>query len=202
MLKDKFEALILAGGRGSRMGGIDKASIQLHGQSLISWVISAAREAGAERVTVVGPESAGHLADLIVREEPAFAGPLAGIAAGIGQIKTKWVLVLACDLQRPQVLVQSLMRAAERTEIQDGIILIDEESREQWLAGFYRCEALSSACERLGQNVINAPVRKVLKELDLCRVPIATEDSLDIDTPEALEQARAEASSTENGRRN
>lgn len=190
-----FEALVLAGGRGSRLGGIDKAGLQVHGRRLVDRVISAAREAGAKAVTVVGPQSAGTMADRVLREQPAFAGPLAGIAAGIGHVAAPWVMVLACDLQHPQAVIHRLAFLPESGDA-DGVILVDQDGREQWMAGIYRTEALARMCDQLGEAVLNAPVRKALMVLELDRRPISNQDSLDIDTPEALEQARAQNPTT------
>ena len=190
-----FEALILAGGRGSRLGGIDKAELHVHGRRLVDRVISAAREAGATTVTVVGPDSAGTMADRVLREQPAFGGPLAGIAAGIRHVTAPWVMVLACDLQHPQAVITHLVFAPESGEA-DGVILVDQDGREQWMAGTYRTESVARICDQLGEAVANAPVRKALMTLSLERRPISNQDSLDIDTPEALEQARTQHSTT------
>lgn len=186
----EFDALILAGGRGSRMGGADKASLELNGERLVDRVIAAVREVGARRVVVAGPATAGLAADVVVREEPAHAGPLAGIAAGLPELDSTWVLVLACDLQYPTRIVRALLRAAQGGPWHDGIILVDEDSREQWLAGLYRRQALIESTQRLGDGIIDAPVRRALKELKLMRAPISNNDGGDIDTPEALVQAR------------
>ena len=172
------------------MGGVDKAALTLHGQRLVDRVIGAAREAGAQRVVVVGSDSAGATADTVVREEPAFGGPLAGIAAGLPHIRAPWVMVLPCDLQRPRAVATTLQRALPAAR-GDGVILVDQDGREQWLAGIYRTAALAQVCEGLADQVVNAPVRRALALLELHRQPITNRDSLDIDTPEALKQARA-----------
>jgi choline kinase len=43
-----FDAIILAGGRGTRMGGADKPGLVVGGQTLLSSVLAAAAAAGAE----------------------------------------------------------------------------------------------------------------------------------------------------------
>lgn len=189
----EFNALVLAGGRGTRLGGAGKAELELHGQRLVDRAVAASRKAGAQRVVVVGPETAGSQADAVVREDPPFAGPLAGIAAGLaqlhGDVDREWVMVLACDLQRPVAVASALVENFAR-RAPDGLLLVDGQGHTQWLAGIYRYGALVSACEALGDGLANAPVRKALNQLHLALVPVDDETSSDIDTPQALESAR------------
>ena len=188
-----FNALVLAGGRGTRLGGEAKAEIQLHGQRLVDRVVAAARKTGARRVVVVGPESAGTQADSVIREDPPFAGPLAGIAAGLaelaGSANAEWTMVLACDLQRP-VAVASALIGGFGQRAADGLLLVDAEGHTQWLAGIYRTSALAAICAQLAQELVNAPVRRALNQLQLARVQVDDGISSDIDTPQALESAR------------
>ncbi|MGJ3404078.1 NTP transferase domain-containing protein [Glutamicibacter sp. Je.9.36] len=188
-----FNALVLAGGRGSRLGGEGKAEILLHGQRLVDRVVAAARTTGALRIVVVGPDSAGTKADSVLREDPPFAGPLAGIAAGLAELAASagsdWTMVLACDLQRPVAVATALINGFGQRAA-DGLLLVDAQDHTQWLAGIYRTSALASVCAELGGNLVNAPVRRALNQLQLARVPVDDETSSDIDTPQALESAR------------
>ncbi|MFV0434875.1 MAG: molybdenum cofactor guanylyltransferase [Leucobacter sp.] len=79
----RFDAVVLAGGRGSRLGGADKANLELHGARLIERTVSAARAVGAEQIVVVGPQTSAVPGAIVVRENPSFAGPLAALAAGL-----------------------------------------------------------------------------------------------------------------------
>lgn len=184
-----FDALILAGGRGTRLGGANKPELLLHGQRLVDRVIQASRQAGATRVIVIGEQSTGSLADAVLREDPPFAGPLAAIAAGIGEVRSSWCLLLACDLQHPDAVIRILLDHLDRLG-PDGLVLRDEHGYRQWLAGFYRTAALAEACAELGDRLINAPVRAALGQLDLAQLPVDDETTNDIDTPQALERAR------------
>ncbi len=188
-----FNALILAGGRGARLGGEGKAEIELHGLRLVDRAVAAARKSGAQRVVVVGPESSGTMADAVAREDPPFAGPLAGIAAGLRQLAadgaSAWTMVLACDLQRPVAVATALTSNFDQRDL-DGLLLVDAQGHTQWLAGIYRTSAVASVCEELGEQLVNAPVRRALNHLRLAQVPVDDETSSDIDTPQALENAR------------
>ena len=77
-----FDAVILAGGKSSRLGGVPKAQLRYDGATLLQRAVAAAR--GAGRVVVVGPDP-GTLpyGTLTAREDPPYSGPAAAIAAGL-----------------------------------------------------------------------------------------------------------------------
>jgi molybdenum cofactor guanylyltransferase len=96
--------LLLAGGRGMRMGGADKGLQMLHGEPLALHVmkrlapqmgallISANRN--AQRYAELGaPFQATVIADTL----PDFPGPLAGMLAGLRAARTPFVMTAACD---------------------------------------------------------------------------------------------------------
>lgn len=96
--------LVLAGGRGQRMGGADKGLQLLHGQPLAAHVLTRlAPQAGALAISanrhadayaaLGAPWHAAVLADTL----PDFPGPLAGLLAGLRASRTAWVLAVPCD---------------------------------------------------------------------------------------------------------
>jgi len=156
---------VLAGGRAARLGGADKPGLVVGARTLLAAVVSAATEAGAGQVVVVGPArpgiagagpgSSGRVE--FVREDPPGTGPVAGLRCGLGRVGAPWVAVLAADMPflRARHLV-ALLAAAGRPEpgpgwsaSQDragppgrGAILVDETGRPQWLAGCWPAAAL------------------------------------------------------------
>ena len=106
-----FDAVILAGGRGRRLGGRDKGALTVAGTPLLQRVLAAC--AGAERVIVAGqgPVPSGvHQ----VQEDPPGGGPVAGIVAGLELVRSPWVLLLAVDQPDAARAVPGLLAAAER----------------------------------------------------------------------------------------
>ena len=120
---EAITGLILAGGRGSRMGGVDKGLQNHQGMSLAmhallrlggqvgSLMINANRNLGAyESMGVpVWPDT---LAD--------YAGPLAGFLTGLEHCETPYLVTVPCDSPNfPDDLVQRLAQAlsAEDAEI-------------------------------------------------------------------------------------
>ncbi len=90
---------MLAGGAGRRLGG-GKAIRDLHGTPLVERAIALLRSFCGEIVVAGRPDAplpAG-LQTRVVYDEPAHAGPVAGIAAGLAALDAEDVVILACDL--------------------------------------------------------------------------------------------------------
>ena len=87
-------ALILAGGKATRLGGVAKHELVIDGRS----IFDRQREVLAPRVAEIvisGATIAGHRT---VRDAIEGVGPLAGIAAGLAAVTTPWLLVVAGDM--------------------------------------------------------------------------------------------------------
>ena len=96
-----FSAVLLAGGRSSRMGGRDKAEILLpDGRPL--WrrqLEDVLRPLGPAEVFLSGPPRAGLPADVhVLPDQTPGLGPLSGVAAALGTARAPLVVVLAVDL--------------------------------------------------------------------------------------------------------
>jgi molybdopterin-guanine dinucleotide biosynthesis protein A len=183
---DALAAVVLAGGRSTRLGGRDKATLLLDGARLVDRAVAAAQGAGAAAVVVVGPASLGPGVP-VVQEDPPFGGPVAGIAAGLAALGgSTAVLVLACDLADPVAAVTALTAAWARTD--PGVHLLDAEGRPQWLAGIYRRDLLEESLSALGDPA-GQSARQLLSGLPLRGVPVAPSAAADIDTWEDLSKA-------------
>lgn len=206
-----FDAVLLAGGAGWRLGGVDKAAIALRGVRLVDRVSAAARKAGARRVVVVGPEHAAGAHGVPVREDPPGGGPLAAVAAALPSVTAEWVMLLPCDLVHPEPVCAALRRALQRLaparpgtpargpsatagadEVWDGALLRDESGRLQWLAGVYAAGALRRGVAALGGELADAPLRRLFDGARLLEVPARGGISADIDTPGDLARAESE----------
>ncbi len=99
--RQQVTGLLLAGGRGSRMGGADKGLLPLHGRPLAQHVLDRLRPQVAEVLLSANRhvEDYAALGATVLRDaDPqAFAGPLAGIAAGLRACGTPWLLCVPCD---------------------------------------------------------------------------------------------------------
>lgn len=186
-------AVVLAGGRGSRLGGRDKAELRLGGERLVDRAVGAARLGGADPVVVVGPAQAAVPGCAIVREDPPFAGPLAALEAALGALggvsDDAWVLLLSCDLVRPGAVVSRLGLHADVPGDADAVVLRDPDGREQWLAAGYRLGALRVGLAPLAGRTANAPLRRAFASMAVHFVEADAATTADIDTDADLERA-------------
>lgn len=102
--RDEITALLLAGGRGMRMGGVDKGLQMLHGEPLALHVMRRlAPQAGpllisANRHTARYAELGEPFHATVISDTlPDFPGPLAGLLAGLRAARTSFVLSAPCD---------------------------------------------------------------------------------------------------------
>lgn len=170
------DALILAGGRSSRLDGVGKQRMVVSGLTLLERTVRAAVGAGTRDVVVVGDDRVDGV--VAVREQPAFAGPVAAIAAGLDALTagSEAVLVLACDM--PDVARATPALLAEFAG--DGVVAVDRGQRQQ-LAFLAALPALRRAVAAL-PTVVDASVRALLAELDLTDVVVPDGTTDDIDT--------------------
>jgi len=175
-----FDAIVLAGGRGSRLGAPSKPEYVLGGRRLVDVALSAV--AAARRIVLVGPGPAPE-GVLLTREDPPFGGPVAGVAAGFAALEdhAAWTVLLACDLPEAEVGVGRLL-AAEPGPEDDGVCLKDADGRLQWLLGCYRTEALTRRLSDRGDPPLTAMYR-LLEPLHLLGIPADRTITDDIDTP-------------------
>ncbi len=93
-------AVILAGGRGRRMGGKDKGLLEFDGRLLVEILINSLKKQLPKIVINANRnqsryESYGY--PVITDELEDFQGPLAGFASSMTVVETKYILTLPCD---------------------------------------------------------------------------------------------------------
>lgn len=90
--------LVLAGGRALRMGGAAKGLAELHGETLIARVIARLRpQVGTLLLNANRPDYDGLGLPVIADLIGGFAGPLAGLHAGLLACPTPWLVTVPCD---------------------------------------------------------------------------------------------------------
>jgi molybdopterin-guanine dinucleotide biosynthesis protein A len=188
-----FDAVVLAGGAASRLGGVDKAAAEVGGRRLLDRVLAAV--AGAGRIVVVGPERGWEPPGVVVvREDPPGGGPVAALAAGLASVTAPVVAVLAADL--PFLTPDSVdtLRLALAAG-GDGALLVDDFGVDQLLAGVWRTAALRARCEHATPR--DGSVRALVSGLAVRRVGLADAGAAngpppwwDCDTEADLRRAR------------
>jgi molybdenum cofactor guanylyltransferase len=92
--------VVLAGGRGRRMGGRDKGLLPLRGRPLAAHALDALRPQVGALVVVANRNRARYAAlgaAVVADAWPGYAGPLAGVHAGLRAATTDWALFVPCD---------------------------------------------------------------------------------------------------------
>ena len=147
----EITGLVLAGGRGSRMGGVDKGLQNFNGMPLAlhtlmrlqpqvgELMVNANRNLAAYEAfgAPVWPDGIGD-----------YAGPLAGFLTGLERCETPWLLTVPCDTPLfPQDLVARLSQAADRNGAEIAMAAAPEEDgqlRPQPVFCLLRREVLES----------------------------------------------------------
>ena len=128
--------VILAGGQGRRMGGVDKALIPLGGTTLIERAVARASVQVADLIINANgdPKRFAHLGLPVVPDSVGgFVGPIAGVLAGFGWMRAnrptaRWLASFACDCPFfPTDMVERLIAKASG----DGVKVAIAESGSQ-----------------------------------------------------------------------
>ena len=98
--REAVTGVILAGGRGSRMGGVDKGLVEVAGRPMVEHVLAAVeRQAGSVAINANRSTERyaryGH--PVIPDRMDGYQGPLAGMASALAAAATEFVLVVPCD---------------------------------------------------------------------------------------------------------
>ena len=180
-----WDAIVVAGGTASRLGGIDKTALEFEGVSLLDHALHAV--SSARTIVVVGGNELRHRLParaLLTSEEPRFGGPAAATAAGLRMLRpgAARVALVAADLPRASEALSHLLEIGLLAAQVDGIVAADSSGRVQPLLGVYSSVSLARAIANVG-SLENASMHRLIGSLVLCRVQLADPLCADIDTP-------------------
>ncbi len=193
-------AIVLCGGNSRRLAGHDKTRESLAGTTVMDHLLDALPSGWV--VVCVGEERTTTRPVRWCRESPAGGGPVAGIAAGLDELELVGHWAGVGDLERLRAAVcvlvggdmpfaapalPALVDALNARPALGAVLAVDPGGRRQPLLAAYRCQPLRAALpsETRGARLMTVVDRLVTGTL-ACEAQIA----LDVDTPEALEQAR------------
>lgn len=182
-----FTCLVLAGGRSSRMGA-DKITATVGDRSVLGRVLAACAPAD---VIVAGPPrlaSALPAGAMLVREDPPFGGPVAGLRAAVAALppKTDLVAVLAGDQPLlDAAAITDLRKAVAANPAADVAAYVTDGGVLQFLCSVWRARALRDRLAAAGDSM-----RSVYAGARVITVADRRGVSADVDTPEDLERAQ------------
>lgn len=183
-MEGEFGAVVLAGGRARRLGGVDKAATRVAGRPLLERTLAAVD--AADPVVVVGPPRATTREVVWTCEEPPGGGPLAGLAEGLRRLPETVELVAVLAVDHPYLGPATLSRLTEAVvaePVSAGAVLTDAEGAPQWLVGVWRAEALRGG---MPAQVCGGSIRSLVEPLEPVLVPGTAAETSDVDTPEDL----------------
>jgi molybdopterin-guanine dinucleotide biosynthesis protein A len=128
--RTEITGLVLAGGRGSRMGGADKGLLLYAGEALAARAVRRL----ASQVGTVAVNANRNLAAYAALGVPVWPdtvedrpGPLAGLLAGMTRATTPWLVAVPCDVPHfPTDLVARLAEAVAQSHAEVAIAVTRE----------------------------------------------------------------------------
>ena len=193
-----YSAIILAGGRGKRMGYREKSMMVINGKPLITYVIKSLENVVDEIIISVRDKPQGELLDTILPgytyayDEFENKGPLSGILGGLTLCRNEFCFVAACDMPFiNEDVVKMLFRLSES---HDAAIPRWEDGFLEPLHAVYRCKSMireSRKAIELGENTIIAPIFRInvnyMSIENIRKIDPDLRTFININTPEDME---------------
>ncbi|WP_082099102.1 molybdenum cofactor guanylyltransferase [Demequina iriomotensis] len=196
-----WDSVIVAGGRGSRLGGVSKPDLEVGGRALLDRALDAV--SGAAAVVIVGGPRRDGVRWTV--ESPAGSGPAAAVAAGLaelsrGRVPSAVTVVLGVDTPRAAEVVPALLAAAsitpepvgaapgvdERGVVEPGVVapprgawIVDAAGFPQPLLAAYPTAPLAARC--VG-DLEGTSLRRLVSGVEMVTVADVDGASRDLDT--------------------
>ena len=176
-MRSTVSGIVLAGGQGSRMGGVDKGLQPFRGRPMVVHVIERLAPQVDELLINANrnPEAYALLGHRVIADEIAgFAGPLAGFERGLAHARGELVMTVPCDSPfLPTDLVQRLRARLESAAAEIAVARTGEQAHPVFC--LMRREVLPSL-----QAFLGAGERKIDKWYARLRVEeVAFDDQTD-----------------------
>lgn len=184
-----FAAIVLAGGQAARLGGADKASIEVGGRSLLDRALDAVVDAG--EVVVVGQQVPTERPVTFVLEDPRYGGPVAGLLTGRDSLLRRFPTLAVLAVDMPHLTSSTFRRLHEAAVGHEGAVLAGADGRTQLALVVETARLDAVRPDREGQH--GMAMRALLEPLDLVQVPSFGDEARDIDTWSDLRDIASEA---------
>ena len=174
--RQDITGLILAGGRGSRMGGVDKGLQPLDGLPLAAHVLARLRPQVGTVLVSANRNAEAYAAlgcEVVADADDSFAGPLSGMLAGLRACTSGWMLSAPCDAPLlPAELAARLAAAVDGST--DIAVPITADGRLQPVFCLLRRELAVDLARYLSSGGRKAETWMAAQRL--CRVPFERPD--------------------------
>jgi molybdopterin-guanine dinucleotide biosynthesis protein A len=192
VVERRLGAVVLSGGGGVRLGGADKASIEVGGRTLLEHALRALVD--IPEVVVVGPDLPTSRPVTFTREDPVGGGPAAGLLAGLRRFARTPLRVVVLAVDMPLVTEDTVRRLTAAAR-EDGAVLVDENGQVQHLCAVYSVSALErAACAVTPDSAPDSgrglSMRNLVSRLELAQVAATGDETRDLDTWQDLARLR------------
>lgn len=145
-------AVILAGGKSSRMG-FDKQFLKIDGITILDKIVKILEEE-FEEIIVVSNKSEYHTSRdyMLIEDEIKDCGPLGGIHAGLKQSSSKYTYFIACDMPNVNLEYIRYMKALITESNIDICVAKNKNGRIEPLNGFYSKEIITEVETQIANN--------------------------------------------------
>lgn len=194
-MKRTYGVLILAGGKGRRMGGANKALLQLQQQTFLSRLENALSDFDEKLISLQDASWLGDSPFLPVFDQVTDRGPMEGLRCSLSLCRSDALLVVACDMPLfSGKLAKAMLQAGEGF---DAVICQDRAGRIHPLCGIYSKQCLPAIESMIARG--NYKITDIMKAVPSLIFSLETSVFSDmllsnINTPEALEALRQDKS--------
>jgi molybdenum cofactor guanylyltransferase len=192
--------LIFAGGRATRLGGVNKALLEVGGTPIINRILQALGPLVDERVLLTNDASLGELeAVRLVYDPEPHAGVLPALAAGLAAARGEICLAVACDMPfTSRALFDRLLYVLN--DAQADVVIPRTADYLEPMHAVYRREpvlqAINAALERGERRMISYFTSVRVREVDESEwraIDGAGQAFFNVNTPEDLAEAQRSA---------
>lgn len=138
--------IVLAGGRSSRMGS-DKGLLKLNDKLFIEHIMLAMKPLVDSIIIVSNNNTYDQFGYERIIDEVKDAGPLAGLYSGLSHSKTRYNLVLSCDI--PLIQTEVLKTLIDTDYKNYDVVQIQSENKTMPLIALYNKECMDKCLKLL-----------------------------------------------------
>lgn len=187
--------IVVAGGKGTRLGGCDKAFLQIDDEPIIARTLRTLRSLCSQTVVVTQhPERFRTFQTDVTGDLYPGRGPLAGIHAGLLAAREPYAFVVACDMPTldPEVISFLIDRIGSDPNAGPDAVVPRWEGDVEPLHAVYatRCAPGIESCLRRGEHSVRDFLQRArvdyVPESVLARLPGAVGSFTNVNTPAEL----------------
>ena len=178
---------VLAGGKATRIGGVDKALVEFRGQSLLDRLLANLGAGFFETLLSYNRDPApldNRQVIIVPDRRHGSLGPLAGIESLLQRTRSRWLLTLPVDLREiPTDLAERMLAEADDAR---GVALVDADGLQPLVGLWPVVESLEDIRRALDSGA--CAVHEAVCRLNMCRLDVSPIGLGNLNTPEALDQ--------------